>query len=154
MPSGQTYFYPELRVTPQRELELARKNFFKAARYTDPAGNSNTVDLDAHDLLPIKKVDELGNKSQIQNDYRVSGLFLITNANDNRTQCAFDKFANMVGTAAIRKNSKALGDILDSFRATIIGEEINQFFEDPKDDVAAPLLANPTSRVIYHPCWY
>ena len=152
--SGRTFFHPSPSATPQQELELARHHFFSARRYTDLVGNSSTIDLDPHDLLPVKTSDALGNECLIQNDYRVSGPYLITDTNGNRSQCAFDEFGNVVGNAVMGKVSETLGDSLDGFQAILTVEEIDRFFENPQGDLAVSLLANATSRVIYHPLRY
>ena len=149
IPSGRTYFAPEVDISPQQELVSARNHFFTVFRYTDPFDNNSTCIYDVYDLQLIQTRDAMGNISQAQIDYRTLNPFLITDPNGNRTQCVFDELGFVVGTALMGKVTENVGDSLKDFQTILTQDEMDQYFNDPKGDIATKLLANATTRIIY-----
>jgi len=147
-PSGRSYF-TTANVTPAQELTQARAHFFNPVRQNDPFGNSTVVSYDVYDLLPISTTDALGNVIQAQNDYRVIQPDLITDPNGNRTQVAFDELGLLVGSAVMGKTTENLGDTLVGFSATLTQDQIDSYFANPTGPIAATLLANATTRIVY-----
>ena len=147
-PSGRSYF-TLTNVTPAQELVQARAHFFNPVRQNDPFGNSTVVSYDVYDLLPVSSTDALGNVTQAQNDYRMIQPDLITDPNGNRTQVAFDELGLVVGTAVMGKTTENLGDTLVGFSATLTQAQIDSYFANPTGPIAATLLANATTRVVY-----
>ena len=154
VPSGRTYFSPEV-TTPREELSEARRHFFSARRHTDPFGNLTVGEYDDYDLLHIKTTDAIGNTSQCRNDYRLLQPYLVIDANGNRGACAFDELGCVVATAVMGKESENIGDSLDDFHLTT-PEQMEEFFLDPKGPIAKALLGNASTRTVYDDCrfWF
>jgi hypothetical protein len=96
-------------------LAQARQHFFLPRRYRDPFGQDAFVDFDAHDLLMVETRDALGNRVTVDaNDYRVLQPRLVSDANRNQTEVAFDTLG-MVGTA-VMGSRPGRGDTLTASR--------------------------------------
>ena len=149
MPTGRVFFHPDPSVTSQQELVEARNHFFLPRRFTDPFNHSSTTDYDSHIFLVIRTRDALDNTIESVNDYRVLQPILVTDPNGNRSEVAFDALGMVVGTAVMGKITENLGDSLADFSADLTQDEINQFFADPKGQIAATLLGSATTRIIY-----
>src|SRR6202022_3614971 len=100
-------------------------------------------------LRPVSTTDALANVTQAQNDYRMLQPYLMTDPNGNRAQVAFDELGLVVGTAVMGKTAENLGDTLIGFTASLTQGQIDSYFANPTGPVAATLLANATTRVVY-----
>ncbi|MEX0959536.1 MAG: SpvB/TcaC N-terminal domain-containing protein [Burkholderiales bacterium] len=168
IPAGQVFYSPDPDDPPERELAYARQHFFLPHRYRDPfqtreAGTESFVTYDAMDLLVRETRDALGNRNtagtrkedntfdEDGNDYRVLQPRLIMDPNRNRSEVAYDALGLVVGTALMGKPAPAPaeGDSLNGFSADLTQSEMDQFLENPKGPLAATLLADATTRIVY-----
>jgi RHS repeat-associated protein len=168
IPSGQIFYSPDPADTPPQELAFAQQHFFLPHRYRDPfhtnaVSTESFVAYDAYDLLVEETRDALDNRVTVgernvnpaqplvrrTQDYRVLQPALVMDPNRNRSEVAFDALGMVVGTAVMGKPEKNLGDSLAGFKADLTQAEINQFLADPKGPIAATLLGNATTRVVY-----
>jgi RHS repeat-associated protein len=175
IPTGRAFYSPGTSDTPPQELAYAQAHFFLRHRYRDPfhtdaASTENFVTYDANDLLILETLDALGNRVTVGernvnptlplirqgNDYRVLQPALTMDPNRNCSTVAFDALAMVVGNAVMGKpeENPVPGDRLDAFRADLTQAEINQFLANPKGPMAASLLANATTRIVYDPEGY
>jgi RHS repeat-associated protein len=102
------------------------------------------------------------------NDYRTLQPALLTDANGNQSAVAFDVLGLVAGTAVMGKIGEHLGDTLDGFQPDLTQHEIDLFLANPKSPasmlapeeiaelhansdatLAAALLGNATSRIVY-----
>lgn len=160
IPSGRIFYSTRAADAPIQELANATAHFFLPCRFQDPFSNNATVLYDAYDLLILEAADALQNKTTIgerdsnnnitnRNDYRLLQPTLVTDANGNRSAVALDLLGLVVGTAVMGKPSENLGDSLTGFQAELPQEQIDQFFTTPKGPMAATLLGNASSRIVY-----
>ena len=170
VPSGVIFYSPDGSDSSSQELAFARTHFFLPHRYRDPfhtnsAGTEITVTYDRYTLLPQETRDVLDNRTTVGErdvdpsrplvrnglDYRVLQPTLLMDPNRNRSAVAFDALGMVAGTAVMGKPEETPlpGDRLDSFVADLTAEEIAAFFADPKGPIAAQLLADATTRVVY-----
>ena len=155
LPSGRVLHSRGPADTPAQELLEAQAHFFLPRQYRDPFGHSSFVDYDVHDLLVTKTEDAVQNTAQAELDYRVLQPRLITDANGNRSQVAFDALGLVVGTAVMGKATEQQGDRLDSiFEIDLEPAEIQAFFDAASDataqqPTAAALLGAATTRIVY-----
>ncbi len=149
MPGGRTYYLASGPAIPQ-ELTQAEQSFFLPARLEDPFGNASTVTYDDANMLPVEHTDAVNNVVTAQNDYRVLAAALVTDANGNQTAASFNVFGLVTATAVMGKMGQNLGDTLTGFSADLTDAEIAAYYNavDPHT-VAAPLLGNATTRIIY-----
>ncbi|HEX8720434.1 MAG TPA: SpvB/TcaC N-terminal domain-containing protein [Pyrinomonadaceae bacterium] len=174
IPSGRVFYSPDPAHTPAEERAHAREHFFLPRRYRDPfhtaaVGTETLVTFDNYDLLTLETRDPLGNRvtagerdaagavTAQGNDYRVLRPRLVTDANRNRTEVAFDALGLVVARALMGKPEEgpSRGDRLGAtFRADLTRAEVAQFFADPKGPAAAPLLGEATTRIVYDPAAY
>lgn len=147
-PSGRSYFHQDPAASPQQELAEARLHFFRERRFTDPYGQNTLVEYDAYDLLSIQIIDPVNNITQGHNDYRALQPDLVTDANGNRSQCAFDELGQVIGTAMMGKMTENIGDNLNGFQSVLSPHQVDRFFANPKGPMAATLLGNATTRII------
>ncbi|HET6478871.1 MAG TPA: RHS repeat-associated core domain-containing protein [Actinoplanes sp.] len=85
-------------------------------------------------------------------DYRVLQPALVMDPNRNRAAVAFDALGMVVGTAVMGKPEEdpVPGDRLTAaFRADLTQAEIDEFFTNPKGQIAADLLGEATTRIVY-----
>jgi RHS repeat-associated protein len=169
-PSGVIGYSPNTSDSPSQELAFARASFFLPHRYRDPfhttaASTESFVTYDRYALLPQETRDALDNHITVGerdidpslplirhgHDYRMLQPSLMMDPNRNRSVVAFDALGMVVGTAVMGKpeDTPAQGDRLDSFVADLSEEEVAKFFADPKGPIAAELLSDATTRVIY-----
>jgi RHS repeat-associated protein len=149
IPSGRAYYIDSPPAFPQ-ELNQAMQHFFLSRRFEDPFGNAAVVDYDANDLLPVETTDAVGNAVLVSNDYRVLAPVLLTDANGNQAAASFDTLGLVAGTAVMGKPGQNLGDLLTGFSADIPQSQVDSFYDaDDPHTVAAPLLQNATTRVVY-----
>lgn len=160
IPSGRIFYSPDATDTPAEELTDATAHFFLPRRFQDQFGNTTTVLYDANDLLILETEDPVQNKITIgerdsagnitnRNDYRLMRPALLTDPNGNRAAAAFDTLGLVAGTAVMGKPMETLGDSLTGFQADLHQADIDQFFGNPRGPIAASLLGNATSRVVY-----
>lgn len=168
IPSGRIFYSLDPAHTAAQELAYARQHFFLPHRYRDPfhtnaVSTENFVTYDAYDLLIEETRDALGNRVTVgerdasgaitrrAQDYRVLQPALVMDPNRNRSAVAFDTLGMVVGTAVMDKPAPAAveGDSLNGFRADLTQAEIDQFLANPKGPIAATLLADATTRVVY-----
>ena len=87
--------------------------FFCATETVDPFGNRTRIAYDGYALLTERVEDALGNVVRAENDYRVLGPTMITDANGNREAVAIDALGMVVATAVMGKAGAGEGDTLD-----------------------------------------
>ncbi|MFD4368971.1 SpvB/TcaC N-terminal domain-containing protein [Rhodococcus sp. NPDC058521] len=171
VPSGRIRFSPETADSSPAELAHAREHFFLPHRFRDPF-HSTTISTESHvtydlyDLLVQETRDALGNRvtagernvdptlppDRLRQDYRVLQPTSVMDPNRNRSEVAFDALGMVVGTAVMGKPQEVPvpGDRLAAgFRHDLTQAEIDQFLADPKGPMAATLLDDATTRVIY-----
>ncbi|MEV4140817.1 SpvB/TcaC N-terminal domain-containing protein [Dactylosporangium sp. NPDC049742] len=154
VPSGRVHFAAG--GTPQAELALARAHFFLPVRFTDPFGATTIAGYDPYDLAVVDVRDALGNRTTVGErdavgqivaggfDYRVLQPRLVTDANRNRSEVAFDVHGVVVGTAVRGKPGEPVGDSLDGFTADLPEDVLAGEVTDP-----AGLLGAATTRLIH-----
>ena len=160
LPSGRVFYSPDDGDDPAAELSYARRHFFLPRRFRDPFGNTTTVTLDRYDLLVSQTRDPLGNLVTVGerdregrltvdgNDYRVLAPRLVSDANRNRAQVAFDTLGRVCGTAEMGKPEQRLGDSLSGFDPDPDPAAIAAYFADPNAH-SHQLLGQATTRVLY-----
>jgi RHS repeat-associated protein len=171
IPSGRVFYSPDTAATPAQELAYAREHFFLPHRYRDPfhtaaVSTETFVTYDRYGLLVQETRDALGNRITVGeraidptqplvhqgHDYRVLQPALIMDPNRNRAAVAFDALGMVVGTAVMGKpeESPVPGDRLTAaFHTDLTQDEIDQFFANPKGQIAANLLGDATTRIVY-----
>jgi RHS repeat-associated protein len=149
IPATRIYYLPTAPTSPQ-ELNQALQHFFLPRRSEDPFGNAASVDLDSNDLLAVTTTDSVNNVVTAVNDYRVLASSLMTDPNGNQTAVSFDELGLAVATAVMGKPGQNSGDQLTGFSSDLTQAQIDAFYNaaDPHT-VAAPLLGNATTRVVY-----
>ncbi len=151
-PSGQSFFSDNPADTPLIELAQARSHFFLPHRYRDPFGGNTVVDFDTHDLLMRETRDALDNRITVRvNDYRVLQPRLVSDPNRNQTATVFDILGMVVGAATMGKPLPAQveGDSVTGFVADPAQDDIDALFNDDPRLIAATLLQDATSRIVY-----
>jgi RHS repeat-associated protein len=176
IPSGQIFYSTNPGDTPVQELAYARQRFFLPHRYRDPfhtdaVSTESFVTYDAYDLLVEETRDALDNRVTVgeryidptqelvrrAQDYRVLQSALVMDPNRNRSAVAFDALGMVVGTAVMGKPAPGPieGDSLHGFTTDLTQAEIDLFLANPKGPMAATLLGDATTRVIYDPtAWW
>lgn len=170
IPSGRIFQSLDAGHTPPQELAYARQHFFLPHRYRDPfhtnaVGTESFVTYDTYDLLVQETRDALGNRvtvgernvdptqppGQLRQDYRILQPALVMDPNRTSSVVAFDALGMVVGTAVMGKPAPAPveGDSLNGFRADLTQSEIDQVLADPKAPLAASLVADATTRIVY-----
>lgn len=171
IPAGRIFYSPEASDAPTHELAFARQHFFLPHRYRDPfhtnaVSTESFVTYDFYDLLVQETRDALGNRVtvgernvdparppvQLRQDYRVLQPAMVMDPNRNRSEVAFDALGMVVATAMLGKPEEIPipGDRLAAtFRANLTQAEIDQLLANPKGPMAALLLDDATTRVVY-----
>ena len=171
VPSGRVFFSPDPTDTAEQELAVARAGFYLPRRQRSALDAEGMpvdalVEYDAHHLLTRETTDALGNKVTAGErdidpsqpaavtglDYRVLQPALVMDPNRNRTALAFDALGLVVAIAVMGKpeDVPAVGDLLgsdlevDPTQAQVFGA-----VQDPRGTVAAALLGDATTRVVY-----
>lgn len=159
IPSGQAFYSPQPDDTSAQELAYARQHFFLALRSLDPFGTTSTIRFDDYDLLAVETEDPLHNKVTngerdaegtiiARNNYRVLQPELITDANRNRSEVAFDAMGLVVGTALMGKVEESRGDSLAEFEPDLDEATIREHIENPLANPHA-ILRSATTRLVY-----
>ncbi|MEO6935532.1 MAG: RHS repeat-associated core domain-containing protein [Collimonas sp.] len=151
MPHGKVFFHTDPAIKADLELAQAKRHFFLPRRFESPFGINSTADFDKHDFLTSRTADALNNTVRADNDYRVLQPQLITDPNGNRSEVMFDTLGLVAGSAVMGKTTENIGDNLDNFRADLTMAEIELFFADPKGPLAAELLHQASTRIVYNP---
>ena len=163
IPSGLAFFSSNAADNAATESAQARQHFFLPRRHRDPFGQDAFIDFDANDLVMIESRDALGNRVTVDaNDYRVLKPRLISDANRNQTEVAFDTLGMVVGTAVMGKPlpAQAEGDTLSGFVTDLTQAQVDQFMAAPRQPSANPkaseatqpvhnLLQDATTRIVY-----
>ncbi len=174
IPSGRTYYSPGPTDTPVEELAYARRHFFLPHRYRDPfhsdaVSTETRVAYDAYDFLIHETRDALGNQVTAgerqrilpdgtvlpetrRGDYRVLQPALVMDPNRNCSEVRFDALGLVAGTAVMGKpeeNPRPGDRLAESFRADLTQAEIDRLLADPTGPMAATLLADASTRVVY-----
>jgi RHS repeat-associated protein len=171
MPSGRVLLSPTSGDSAADELGYARQHFFLPHRFRDPfhtdaVSTESSITYDRHDLLVLESRDALGNRVSVGqrlpsgdldpairgNDYRVLQARLVTDANGNRAEVAFDLLGLVAGTAEMGKPAPApvAGDSLAVFEADLIQAQLDAFFDAADPHAVAPgLLKDATTRIVY-----
>ncbi|KAF1961208.1 SpvB-domain-containing protein [Byssothecium circinans] len=147
--AGQVLFSNGNTTSATRELDEGRTHFFLPRTFVDALGNKTTVDYDGSFLVPIRVTDPVNNIISSEIDYRVLSAKQITDPNGNVTKVAFDALGYVAGSATGGKPGQPVGDSLDGFKPDLTQTDIDEFFKSPRGDVAAKLLGNTSSRIIY-----
>lgn len=169
IPSGKLFYSPA--DAPPQELAYARRHFFLPHRYRDPfhtdaISTESFVTYDAYNLLVQETRDALGNRVtvgernvdptqppvRVRQDYRVLQPALVMDPNRNCSEVAFDALGMVAGTAVMGKpeeNPRPGDRLTAAFQADLTQTEIDQFFADPKGPIAATLLGDATTRIVY-----
>lgn len=149
LPSGREFHIATPPSVPQERTE-ARKHFYLTRRFEDPFGSAGTVEYDPYDLLAVKTTDEMSNVVGAQNDYRLLAPAILTDPNGNRSMVSFDVRGFVTATAVTGKTTESVGDVLTGFPVDLTQAQIDGFYDaaDPHT-VAAPLLGNATTRLVY-----
>jgi RHS repeat-associated protein len=153
LPSGRSFFAADPAADAATELAEARQHFFVLRRYRDPFDHDDFVDFDGDDLLITATRDAVGNRVAVEtHDHRVLQPRLISDANRNRTEVAFDIVGLVVGSAVMGKAPPAPveGDSLQGFVADLTPAQLDAVFEAGDPHAAAPgLLQRATNRIVY-----
>lgn len=174
IPSGQIFYSPNSADVPAQELTFARQHFFLPHRYRDPfhtntGSTESFVTYDIYDLLVHETRDPLGNQVTVgerrwvlpdgtvlpekrRNEYRVLQPGLVMDPNRNCSEVRFDALGMVVGTAVMGKleeNPRPGDRLTAAFHADLTQADIDQFLANPKGPMAATLLAEATTRVVY-----
>jgi RHS repeat-associated protein len=147
IPSGRV-FYTEQETGAAEELEQAQRHFLQPRRFVDPFDTITAVAYDAHDLLPTRVRDAVGNTVQSEIDYRVLAPWRMTDANRNRTAVAFDALGLVAGTAVMGKQGEAAGDTLDGFEPDLDERVVLEHIAHPLRDPYG-ILRDATTRLVY-----
>jgi RHS repeat-associated protein len=169
-PSGQILYSPNPGDSAIQELTYARQHFFLPHRsrdpfHTDAVSTESFVAYDRYDLLVEETRDALGNRITVgeravdptqplvlrAQDYRALQPALVMDPNRNRSLVAFDALNMVVVTVIMGKlaSNPGEGDTLNGFRADLTRAEVDQFLANPRGPMAATLLADATTRVVY-----
>jgi RHS repeat-associated protein len=170
IPAGQVRYSPSSGDSAAQELAYASQHFFLPRRYLDPFSQTATIRFDGYDLLMLETIDPAGNRitagerlgngqidpSKLGNDYRVLQPRLLTDANRNRTEVAFDTLGMVVGTAVKGKIEDTDGDSLNGFEPDLTVAQVDSFYRVADPHAPVPSLLNEAStRIIYDPhCFY
>lgn len=151
--SGRTFLSPGTEDDPAAELAHARRHFFLPYRFRDPfhrAGfeTESVLAYDGHDLAVRETRDALDNVATAVHDYRVLQPRLLTDANGNRAEAAFDALGLVVGTAVMGKTSGSEGDSLAGFLADLDESVALAQLADPLADPHA-VLGPASTRLVY-----
>ncbi len=153
IPSGRIFFSPGTADDPATELAHAREHGFLPHRFRDPFHRDGfetegVVAYDVHDLFVREVRDALGNVVAAAHDYRVLQPRLVTDANGNRSEAAFDALGQVIGTAVMGKDGEGKGDSLDGFVNDLDDATTLAHLQNPFIDPHA-LLQQATTRLVY-----
>lgn len=116
-PSGGAFIYEENYYwIPSGRHNYDTAHFFLSTAYTDPFGNTTTVDYETNYYLYIlATTDAAGNTiSTTGFNYRTLSPYLVTDMNGNRTGVRFDALGVVVSTFLMGKPGENKGDPMDT----------------------------------------
>jgi RHS repeat-associated protein len=148
IPAGRTFYSPDAADPPAQELASARRHFFAVRRFRDPFGNDTTVTLDGYDLLLDETRDAIGNTVAALNDYRALHPRIVTDANGNRSEVAFDALGHVAATAVMGRPGEDVGDTLAGLEPDLGDGEVIAHLAEPLAN-ATVLLQGATTRQVY-----
>jgi RHS repeat-associated protein len=135
----------------------AAQDFYIPERYTDPFGNITTVNFDQkYHLFLESAVDARGNTTSLEQfDFRVLAPSLITDANANLSQVAFDRLGMPAAMALLGKGNQGdsvalLADLGSDALLNPSSADVQKFFTSNYNE--APLrqwLDDATARYVY-----
>jgi RHS repeat-associated protein len=133
--------------------EDAAQHFYLPERYTDPFGNTTTLEYDARDLYIRSSRDAIGNTTTVDVfDYRVLAPRRLRDINNNLSEVLFDALGMPTAMAVLGKENE--GDNLTGFDETLLhpdAETLIRFFTGDYDEAEARrLLGNATTRYLYY----
>jgi RHS repeat-associated protein len=131
----------------------ADQHFFLPERYTDPFGNTTTLDYDGRDLYIKSSTDPVGNTVSVkQFDCRVLAPREIKDINDNLSEVIFDTLGLPMAVAVKGKGSDA-DNLIGFENEQLIPDRVEriQFFTQPFSEAEARrMLGNATARHLYY----
>jgi len=89
-----------------------RENFYSLVGARDVFGNESYVEYDDLTLLTKSSTDAIGNKSTVENDYRILSPVLLVDPNLNRTAIQTDELGMVLRSAVMGKEGANEGDSL------------------------------------------
>jgi RHS repeat-associated protein len=133
--------------------EDAAQHFYLPERYTDPFGNTTTLEYDARDLYIRSSRDAIGNTTTVDVfDYRVLAPRQLRDINNNLSEVLFDALGMPIAMAVLGKENE--GDNLTGFDETLLhpdAETLIRFFTEDYDEAEARrFLGNATTRYLYY----
>lgn len=146
IPSSGQGFGPLASSAPY--FAAAQEHFFTYTTFTDPFGQTTTIEYDEYDLLPVKVTDALGSIVTAINSYVHMQPKCITDINGNRTEVVQNPFGEVVGTAIRGRKGEAVGDSLDNFNWAVTDAELAAFLEKPGRGITGQLLGTASARTI------
>jgi RHS repeat-associated protein len=171
IPSGQIFYSPNPAHTAPMEQAHAFQHFFLPHRYRDPfhtgaVSTESTVTYDTYDLMVQETRDPVGNRVTAgerainpdlplvrrAHDYRVLQPMQLMDPNRNQSEVRYDALGMIAGTAVRSKpyDVPIVGDQLTAaFRANLTQSEIDKFLAHPKGPLAAALLDEASTRLVY-----
>lgn len=147
---GRYHIEPDVSGTwwlPLGRQGFDQNQFFLPTHMRDPFGNISSMEYE-HGLLVRRITDPVGNSVQAEIDFRVLQPRMVTGANGNRSQAAFDALGMVVGSAVLGKVEEAVGDSLEGFDPFLDAGTIAAHLADPLGDPLAT-LQGATTRLIY-----
>jgi RHS repeat-associated protein len=96
----------------------APAHFYTPDSFLDAYGNPTHLQRDGYDLLVTQVEDATHSRITAENDYRILGPTLVTDANLNRTQIEVDELGVVVASVALGKAGAGEGDTLADPTAT------------------------------------
>lgn len=148
IPTGQTFYSPQIGDIPAQELAFAQQHFFLPHRQRDPFGQTSSVSYDNYDLLKTQFTDPLGNVTQARSDYRVLQPSQLTDPNGNRSAVVFDALGMVVGSAVMGKAGSSEGDSLTGFIVDLDEATIQAHVQNPLTNPQA-ILQQASTRIVY-----
>ena len=133
--------------------EDAAQHFYLPERYTDPFGNTTTLEYDARDLYIRSSRDAIGNTTTVELfDYRVLAPRRLRDINNNLSEVLFDALGMPTAMAVLGKENE--GDNLTGFDETLLHPDVEtliRFFTRDYDEAEARrFLGNATTRYLYY----
>ena len=132
----------------------APQHFYLPERYTDPFGNTTTLEYDPRDLFIASSKDAKDNVMRVEAfDFRVLAPRRLKDINENVSEVVFDGLG--LPTAMAVKGKGTDGDNLDGFTDALANPKsttLKAFFvEKPPDEAQARAwLGNATARHVYY----
>jgi RHS repeat-associated protein len=135
---------------PSGQVSYAADRFYQAHQFTDPFGGVAEVAYDGYALFVVSTTSGAGTPyattTAVTSDYRVLAPVMLTDANGNRTQVAFDAVGRVTATWLMGKAGEQVGDDaahpslrleyhLDASPAFVYAEKREEhWYADPSND--------------------